>query len=206
MRSSCRWPGAAARPARHQACVYHGLGPAKCCLMGPSFFPCLPPLYPSMLMMRMIWKWWIVAKCAECGLQEEEGAKWPLLTLTRVRESLAALRQQPTTAQSAPMGSGGGAAADSEPAGPGPIARPPPGGASRSQARVPEPQPAEPGDKPAEGRSLGRGSAAGISASAASTEEGAYQRLSQLDPLRAGYYADSASGAAHVILRTPKAS
>lgn len=140
------------------------------------------------------------------GLQEEDGAKWPLLTLTRVRESLAALRQQPTTAQAAPMGARGSAPAVAEAAQRGPPARAPPGGASDPQGRVREPQAAEPGDELPEGRPLGRGSAASISATAASTEEGAYRRLSQLDPLRAGYYADSASGAAHVILRTPTAS
>ena len=121
-------------------------------------------------------------------------------------ESLAALRQQPTTAQAAPMGAHSSTPANSEAARPGPPARSPPGGTSNSQGRVGEPQAAEPDDELPEGRSLGRGSAASISATAASTEEGAYRRLSQLDPLRAGYYADSASGAAHVILRTPTAS
>ena len=132
-------------------------------------------------------------------LQEEPDAKWPLLTLTRVRESIAALQLHLRTVQPAPQAAGCGATG----ATPVVTAHPPAGsGRSPVDAEGGAAQQAAP-DKPPP---VGRPPASSAAGSAASLEAVAYRQLSQLDPLRAGYYADASAGRAHVVLRTAGAS
>jgi hypothetical protein len=119
-------------------------------------------------------------------MQEEPEARWPLLTLARVREAQAALEQRRHDA-STPASSAGrqrdpGAAAGGS------------GAADSSRSRGPEP-----GATAAESSQPSGDAPAGVEAGRL------YEQLAALDPMRAGYYRDAAAGRAHVVLRAADA-
>jgi len=143
------------------------------------------------------------AMCEELLLEEPE-AKWPLLTLTRVKEALAALHlqhpqvcpsrdnQHPQTRRSEDLQHPHTQPAQHDPQSTNQTA---------SEPAPPAPNASEPKEEfqPKEAGGVAAGRSGGA---AASTEANAYEQLRQLDPLRSGYYADAAAGLAHVVLRT----
>lgn len=118
------------------------------------------------------------AMCQEL-LEEEPEAKWPLLTLARVREAQAALQQQQQQANSsladAAQQAGGRTAVAAATAAAA-------GGSGSAAGAV---------DVPDTKESQSASAAAGM----------LYERLAALDPKRAGYYRDAAEGRARVVLR-----
>lgn len=122
-------------------------------------------------------------------MQEEPDAKWPLLTLTRVREALTALRHPQATSPAAVT-------------------------TTMACDDIPQ-QPCDAKAKPHKATDRNSKDAAGNEASAVkqdpssnqeapagSSEGQAYARLAAVDPLRRGYYKDAAAGSARVVLRT----
>ena len=139
-------------------------------------------------------------------MQEEPEARWPLLTLARVREAQAALvlrgrdadapsssagRQQGlmSAAGAAAAAGGGGGAAHSNS-----------GNGTRSDAAASSRSSGpEPGATAAETSQPSADAPAGVEA------RRLYEQLAALDPMRAGYYRDAAAGRAHVVLRAANA-
>lgn len=122
-------------------------------------------------------------------MQEEPDAKWPLLTLTRVREALSALRHQDATSPAVVPTTMG--VDDISRQAPDAEAKPHEAADSNSrnsggrQASAVQQDPSSHQEPPAE---LAKGQA--------------YARLAAVDPLRSGYYKDAAAGSARVVLRT----
>ena len=129
-------------------------------------------------------------------MQEEPEARWPLLTLARVREAQAALEQH---SHSAPPGGSGqqrdaGAAVCAAAAGVG-IGT----GTCSSAADSSHSSGREPGATAAETSQPTADAPAGVEV------RQLYEQLAGLDPMRAGYYRDAAAGRAHVVLRAANA-
>ena len=129
-------------------------------------------------------------------MQEEPEARWPLLTLARVREAQAALEQH---SHSAPPGStgqqwGASAAACTAAAGGGRGTGARSGVIDSSSNSGPEPHAAA-----AETNEPMAGAPAAVNIGQL------YEQLAALDPMRAGYYRDAAQGRAHVVLRAANA-
>ena len=122
-----------------------------------------------------------------CLAQEEPEARWPLLTLARVREAQAALDQRGRDAV-APSSSAG------RQQGPGSAAGARSGAADSGHSSGPEP-----GDAAAETSQPTADAPAGVEAGRL------YEQLAALDPMRAGYYRDAGAGRAHVVLRAANA-
>ena len=124
-------------------------------------------------------------------MQEEPLAKWPLVTLARVREAQATLQcQQPPPPRDARQQQAPGAAAasgDADTAGTGASVGVSGAGALPDTAAV----------------------AAAADSTATAAQPGPcelYERLGALDPMRSGYYADAAAGRARVVLRAAGAA
>lgn len=131
-----------------------------------------------------------------CLMQEEPEARWPLLTLARVREAQAALEQHShnVTPGSSGQQQGASTAACAAAAGGDSGTGAPSGAADSSRSSGPEP-----GATAAETSQPSANAPAGVEAGRL------YEQLAALDPMRAGYYRDAAAGRAHVVLRAANA-
>jgi hypothetical protein len=139
-------------------------------------------------------------------MQEEPEARWPLLTLARVREAQAALEQRrhdagtPASSAGRQRDPGAVAGAAAAAGGYGGAAHSDIGSGTRSDAAAGSGSSGpEPGATAAETSQPSADTPAGVQAGRL------YEQLAALDPMRAGYYRDAAAGRAHVVLRAAHA-